>query len=151
MRSSQRKPLNGFDMLKCKQDGDRVLVYSDREDRQNLELIDYCWLTQNLSRIRVVRYQLLEGKTLEDLIAILEQYPKARIRHTLGHEPQFTKRETELIVGHLKKPEDIASAYRVTLDHVPLIDDFGFHVYVRGEIDFHGNLPDIDLRYNDSP
>jgi hypothetical protein len=136
-------------MLKCKQDGDRVLVYSDREDREDLEIIDYCWLTHQLSRIRVVKYLLLPGKTLEELVAVLDQYPLARIRHIMGHEPQFNKRETELILGQLKKPEELANAYRVRIDGYPLIDDFGFHVYIRGEIDFYGNLPDIDLRYND--
>ena len=136
-------------MLKCKQEGDRILMYNDRTDRKDLELIDYCWLTRSISRVRVLRYYLVPGKSIQTVEEALKSFPNARIRHLLGHEPMFTQRETELILGQVKKPEEIASAHRVILEHVPLIDDFGFHIYIRGELDYRGDLPDIDLRYND--
>jgi hypothetical protein len=95
--------------------------------------------------VRHVEYQLLTNiSTLEKL---LEKYPMARIVNTLSHEPLLTVGETKMIMGQLKTIQEIAAWKRVKMAGEEIIDEFGFHVYIRSDIDFSGAQQDTDLRY----
>jgi hypothetical protein len=109
--------------------------------------LNYCTILGRDSQWRMLQYELLPGKTADDLRAILNKYPDARIVHHLAHEPYISEYQTELILGQVRTIQEVAAWQRVQEDGVDVIDEFGFHLYIRGEIDFYGNEPDIDLRY----
>jgi hypothetical protein len=52
-----------------------------------------------------------------------------------------------MILAHVRTLPDIAAWKRVKDQGIEIIDEFGFHLYIRQDIDFYGNMPDIDLRY----
>lgn len=114
-------------------------------------LLDYCPIAGRNSEYRSMEMVLLPGKTIEDLRKIFKQYPETRIQHIIAHEPYITEYEQQLILGHIKTIQEVAAWKRIKVDGVDYIDEFGFHVYVRSELDFHGNMPDIDLRYENEP
>ena len=111
------------------------------------ELFDYCPPLGRYSTMRLMQYELIgEFKTIQNL---MRRYPDARIVNTIAHEPQITEDIKDMIAGAIVSLEDVATWQRVKdVDGLDLIDEFGMHVYLRSEIDFHGTREDTDLRYN---
>jgi hypothetical protein len=111
------------------------------------EPFDYCPPLGRHSRFRIMQYELT-GE-LSAVKKLMERYPNAKIVNTIAHEPQITQDIKEMIAGQLTSLTDVATWQRVKdIDGVDLIDEFGMHVYLRSEIDFHGIREDLDLRYN---
>ncbi len=111
------------------------------------EIFDYCPALGRHSRFRILQYELTgELQTLKNL---MDRHLFAKIVNTIAHEPQITQDIKEMIAGQLTSLTDVATWQRVKdIDGVDLIDEFGMHVYLRSEIDFHGVREDADLRYN---
>jgi hypothetical protein len=127
---------------------DRVYVQWEpkyRSDKPAPTYMDYNPILGKPSRVRILEYQLLG--TMNELSDLFTLYPDARIVNTIGHEPHLSAvKETDLHTN-LKTLQDIASWQRVKENGIDVIDEFGFHVYIRSELDFYGTREDIDLRY----
>jgi hypothetical protein len=108
--------------------------------------MDYNPYQKGYGSHRQLEYDLIG--TFEELQAILAKYPNATIVNSLAHEPYITEPEQQVILAKLRTTDDVANWKRVKEDDVPIIDEFGFHVYLRSDIDFYGTGADIDYRYN---
>jgi hypothetical protein len=109
-------------------------------------MLDYNPYLGRWSTLRYLDYELTD--TFEALEAALKRYPNATIVNTVAHEPYISNTEREVILSKMKTINDVVDWKRVKLDNVPVIDEFGFHVYIRSDIDFFGKGKDIDYRYN---
>jgi len=125
---------------------DEVLIHYINEPRSGT-FFDYNPFLRMYTLKRTVKYKLIGP--LGELRELLAQYPKARIVNTLSHEPFITQYETEIIMAKLKTIADVAAWKRVQHERSDVIDEFGFHVYLRSDIDFHGDMEDVDLRYKE--
>jgi hypothetical protein len=110
-----------------------------------MQWMDYNPVLGRISSVRHVEYELIG--TIEDLQKLLDTYPDAKIVHTLMHEPYISPHESELIMGKLKTIQEVAAYKRVKEEGREVIDEFGFHVYLKADIDFTGTVQDTDLRY----
>ena len=137
-------------MLSCLPLGTNRVRITDWINTVHPSFAEQHWINYNpvLGRIaaeRHVEYELIgDIRALEDL---LERHPAARIRNTLSNEPLLTVGETEMIMGKLKTIQEVAAWKRVRDKGTDIIDEFGFHLYIRSDIDFSGTQEDIDLRY----
>lgn len=111
--------------------------------------MDYNPLKKRLSNSRSIKYKMLG--TMQQLSDMFSKYPDARIRNILAHEPYINDAETQQINAQLRTIQDVAAWKRVQKDGVDVIDEFGFHVYIRSELDLTGDLEDIDSRYQPEP
>jgi hypothetical protein len=129
----------------------RILIMGGSRYEYPDPVMDYCPIAGKPTKERSLEMVLMPGKTVEDLRVILRKYPQIRIQHIIAHEPYITEREQQLIFGHIKTIQEVAAWKRIKVEGVDYIDEFGFHVYVRSELDFFGNMSDVDLRYDNEP
>ena len=100
------------------------------QTNHTLSVADWNPDTQTISPFRYMRFQVSAlYNSPQFLESILKDKPNARIIHILSHD----------------KRNGFFQVFNE--DKTPFLDDFGCQVYLAREVDWQGDLPDIDERF----